>query len=69
MYYRTYGFGGGYRHIILRPFDLKWKFVRYDKPSQKLILSDLDRLQQIELPPVGILGIFLSPWLNNFRSS
>jgi tRNA pseudouridine13 synthase len=32
--------------------------VHYDNPDQKLIPSDLDRLQQVELPSVSSQGIF-----------
>jgi tRNA pseudouridine13 synthase len=56
--YSTYGINGAYRPMVLRPSNLKWKFVHYDNPDQKLIPSDLDRLHQIELPPVGSQGIF-----------
>jgi hypothetical protein len=56
--FRTYGLEPVYRPIMLRPSNLKWKFVRYDDSRQKLILSNLDRLQQIELPLVGMSSIF-----------
>lgn len=56
---RTYGIkNGAYRPVVLRPFNLEWKFVHYDNPGQKLIPSDLDRLHQIELPSVSSQGIF-----------
>ena len=39
--------------MILRPSNLKWNFVRYDHPRQKLFLSDLEHL--LGHPPVGSL--------------
>jgi hypothetical protein len=56
--YSTYGINGAYRPVVLRPSDLKWKFVHYDNPDQKLIPSDLDRLEQVGSPPVSSQGIF-----------
>jgi hypothetical protein len=52
--YRTWGLVGGYRPMLLRPSDLKWKFVRYDHRRQNLFLSDLEQ-QLAGQPPVGSL--------------
>jgi tRNA pseudouridine13 synthase len=52
--YRTSGLVGGYRPMLLRPSDLKWKFVRYDHRRQNLFLSDLEQ-QLAGQPPVSSL--------------
>ena len=39
---------GEYRQLISKPSDLNWKFVRYNNPTEKLLLSDLDRLERTQ---------------------
>ena len=65
--YRTCGLVGGYRPMLLRPSDLKWKFVRYDHRRQNLFMSDLEQ-QLAGQPPVGSLPGMSFPWLNRFIS-
>ena len=56
--FRIYGLDGVYRFLIIRPSDLKWKFVRYKEKETELICSDPER--QLGHSPVDILGM-ISP--------
>lgn len=47
---KTYTVSGGYRKILGRMQDLKWKIMKYNDPNNSLILSDFDVLRKIEEP-------------------
>lgn len=55
MLFRTYTVSGGYRKILGRMQDLKWKIMKYNDPNNSLILSDFDVLRKIE-EPKDVLG-------------
>jgi hypothetical protein len=56
-----------YRFLIIRPSDLKWKFVQYNEKRTELICSDPERLPVPRHPPVDVQGM-RSPWLNSCTS-
>ncbi|XP_053685140.1 pseudouridylate synthase 7 homolog [Sabethes cyaneus] len=41
---------GAYRKVIVRPEKLEWKLVSYEKPTDTLILSDLEKLKGEKMP-------------------
>ncbi|XP_023223829.1 pseudouridylate synthase 7 homolog [Centruroides sculpturatus] len=47
---KTYSLGGDYRHLIVKPRNVQWAVINYSDPTQSLLLSDLDRIQEITLP-------------------
>nr|CAH0108702.1 unnamed protein product [Daphnia galeata] len=45
---KNYSLPGEYRQLISKPSDFNWKFVCYNNPTEKLLLSDLDRLERTQ---------------------
>nr|CAH0108075.1 unnamed protein product [Daphnia galeata] len=56
---KTYNLGGAYRLLVTKPSDVKWKFLRYDDPTLRLIPSDWDRIHTQPPPAAVIDGIYL----------
>lgn len=53
--------------MILKPSDLNWKFLRYSNPKEKLILSDLDRLEKTQFSHTAMSGtITVTQWIAIF---
>nr|CAH0108677.1 unnamed protein product [Daphnia galeata] len=45
---KNYSLPGEYRQLISKPSDFNWKFIWYNNPTEKLLLSDLDRLERTQ---------------------
>ncbi|XP_077301838.1 pseudouridine synthase 7 isoform X2 [Arctopsyche grandis] len=43
---KSYSLSGTYRHLVKKPENLSWKFMRYSDPVADLISSDLDELRR-----------------------
>ncbi len=56
---RTYNLGGAYRLLVTKPSDLKWKFLRYDDSTLRLIPSDWDHTSKTQPPPAAVIGNIL----------
>jgi tRNA pseudouridine13 synthase len=48
-YQEEYGTFGAYRHIVTKAQDLNWKIVHHEKFDQKLLMTDLERLKNVQL--------------------
>ncbi|KAG1670926.1 Pseudouridylate synthase 7 [Nymphon striatum] len=53
---KTYSLSGSYRKIIVRPNEFTWSFHQYKDPTESLIISDIDELNNVEMPPEQIDG-------------
>ncbi|XP_046633409.1 uncharacterized protein LOC124312900 isoform X1 [Daphnia pulicaria] len=45
---KNHSLSGAYRNLILKPSDFNWRFLWYSNPTERLILSDLDRLEKTQ---------------------
>ncbi|XP_032511316.2 pseudouridylate synthase 7 homolog [Danaus plexippus] len=47
--YKSYNLSGGYRHVVCRVSDMSWRCVRYDRPTDDLVLSDADLIDGVDI--------------------
>ncbi|KAJ8047590.1 Pseudouridylate synthase 7-like [Holothuria leucospilota] len=47
---KDYSLPGAYRKLVVKPSSVTWSFIKYDDSKEKLIQSDLDRLEGIPAP-------------------
>ncbi|OWR44432.1 putative tRNA pseudouridine synthase D [Danaus plexippus plexippus] len=45
----SYNLSGGYRHVVCRVSDMSWRCVRYDRPTDDLVLSDADLIDGVNI--------------------
>ncbi|KAI7862582.1 pseudouridine synthase [Spinellus fusiger] len=53
-------FSGDYRHMMSKPKNMSWKFIRYNDPESKLFNTDHDKLVSVP-EPKSIDGMFFDP--------
>ncbi|XP_047986522.1 pseudouridylate synthase 7 homolog [Leguminivora glycinivorella] len=46
---KSLSMSGAYRRLVTRPIDMTWSFVRYNSPTEDLILSDMDEIRGVTL--------------------
>ncbi|XP_063620984.1 pseudouridylate synthase 7 homolog [Cydia splendana] len=46
---KSLSMSGAYRRLVTRPIDMSWSFVRYNSPTEDLILSDMDEIRGVTL--------------------